>query len=288
MPSRADNSREHGSPTGARFSRASPGATSTLDPNDSRAATEPSSLTTQQPGRYARAREPGLTREWARTACGSASAPLGGRGGHTAPVVRRLRREDLGAAVRPMVRAFWDYPETLHLLPNERHRRHVLPRYLLSDARDALAFDTLFGAESSGARLVGAAAWIPPEAYPVSIGRQLRQLVDLAPSLPWGWRAVPEARRGQGANSARHRIHPPHYYLRAIGVDPATHSRGVGTSLMEPALYLADDRQVGCFLQTVTDANVAWYQRFGFRVVDRYRPTPQWPEVHAMWRDPAA
>lgn len=207
-------------------------------------------------------------------------------GGQNVEMVRRLGGEEFADAVRPLVRAFWSDPETLHLLPNERDRRHVLPRYLLSDVRDAVGFDMLFGAESADGQLVGAAAWIPPEAYPVTAGRQLRQAVGLAPSLPWGWRAPLEARRGQAANRARHRIHPPHFYLRAIGVDPASQARSVGTSLMEPALRVADDRSVGCFLQTVTDANVAFYRQFGFRVVDEYHPTTRWPLVQAMWRDP--
>ena len=200
-------------------------------------------------------------------------------------MVSSLGTEQLADAVRPMVEAFWLYPETVHLLPDERRRRRVLPRYLLSDARDAARFDLLFGAHH-GAEIVGAAAWIPPEAYPVSVPRQVRQIVDLAPSLPWGWRALREAQRGQSANRARHRSHPPHFYLRAIGVDPRIQGSGIGSSLVTPVLEMADSRHVGCFLQTATKGNVGWYERFGFRVADTYRPTPSWPDVWAMWRDP--
>jgi len=184
-----------------------------------------------------------------------------------------------------MVKAFWDYPESTHLVPSERHRRHVLPRYLLSDARDAARFDMLLGAEVDGA-VVGAAAWIPPEAYPVSLRRQVRQVLDLAPALPWGWRSLREAQRGQSANRDRHRAHPEHYYLRAIGVDPDAQSQGIGSSLIEPVLDLADEKRVGCFLQTATSGNVSWYERLGFRVAEEYRPTDRWPVVWAMWRDP--
>lgn len=162
----------------------------------------------------------------------------------------------------------------------------MLSRYLLSDARDALRFEMLLGAEVDGA-IVAAAAWIPPEAYPVSRWRQLLQLRELLPTLPWTWRSLPEARRAQAANRRRHRVHPEHFYLRAIGVDPAVQSNGLGSSLIRPVLDLADDRAVGCFLQTATAANVSWYERFDFQVVDHYRPTPSWPEVWAMWRDPA-
>jgi len=124
--------------------------------------------------------------------------------------VRTLGSSELHAAVRPLVKAFWTYSETVHLLPDERRRRRVLPRYLLSDVRDAARFGTLLAAEVDG-EVVGAAAWIPPEAYPVSLGRQVRQLVDLAPALPWAWAAALEARRGQVANRTHHRGQPPHF-----------------------------------------------------------------------------
>jgi ribosomal protein S18 acetylase RimI-like enzyme len=196
--------------------------------------------------------------------------------------VRQLRD-----AVRPLVRAFWTYPETVHLLPDESRRRRVLPRALLADARDAVRFGSLLGTELDG-EIVGAAAWLPPEGYPVSLGRQLRQVLDLAPSLPWGWRVAREAQRGQTANRAHHRPYPPHFYLRAIGVDPALQARGLGSSLVRPMLDMADARGVGCFLQTATSVNVRWYEQFGFAVAECYRPTPTWPEVWSMWRDPAS
>ena len=184
-----------------------------------------------------------------------------------------------------MVKAFWNYPETVHLLPQEGPRGRALPRYLRSDAKDAARFDLLLGAEVDGV-IRGAAAWIPPEAYPVSIGRQVFQALDLLPALPSSWRSLPEARRGQAANRLRHRGSADHFYLRAIGIDPEVQFRGLGSSLVQPVLELADRRAVGCYLQTATADNVPWYERFGFKVVDQYRPTTTWPEVWAMWRDP--
>lgn len=198
-----------------------------------------------------------------------------------------LQSPHLSAAVRVLTSAFWTYPETVHLLPDEHRRHRVLPQYLLSDVRDALRFGTLFGAFDDG-RVVGAAAWIPPQAYPVSTSRQIRQLVDLAPALPWGWRAALEAQRGRHKNREYHRRHPPHFYLRAVGVDPTCQSRGFGSSLVVPILTLADQQGVGCFLQTATADNVRWYEQFGFGVADVYHPTPSWPQTWTMWRDAAS
>lgn len=206
---------------------------------------------------------------------------------HTDFVTEVLRTSQLKEASQVLTSAFWTYPETLHLLPDERRRRHVLPRYLLSDAHDAVRYGTLLGAVSGG-RIAGAAAWIPPEAYPISLRRQISQLLDLAPALPWGWRAAREAQRGRHLNRHYHRRHPEHFYLRAVGVDPSCQGRGFGSSLLTPILTLADQRAVGCFLQTATSENVHWYEQFGFEVADVYQPTPSWPQTWTMWRNPGS
>ncbi len=183
-----------------------------------------------------------------------------------------------------MTRAFWTFPETVHLLPNERARRRVLPRYLASDMADAARAGRLNVAERDGA-VVGAAAWLPPGAYPISAARQIRELLPLAPALPWAIRAALEGRRGQTANRARHRTHgEPHYFLRTIGVDPVHQYQGVGGALVQPMLDAADAEHVGCFLFTATEENAAWYHRLGFETSALYNPTPTWPDVWAMWR----
>lgn len=193
---------------------------------------------------------------------------------------------DVDRAVPPLVRAFWSFPETVHLLPSEAVRRRVLPRYLASDARDAARYGTLLGARTAEGSIVGAATWLPPHAYPVSTLRSAREAARLLPALPWALSALREAQRGQAANRNQHRCFPPHYWLRAIGVDPAAQHTGIGTALIAPILRLADQTHRGCFLFTATADNVSWYRRFGFTESASYRPTATWPMVWALWREP--
>jgi ribosomal protein S18 acetylase RimI-like enzyme len=192
---------------------------------------------------------------------------------------------DVRAALPPMVRAFWTFPETVHLLPSERARRRVLPRYLAADMADASRFGGLHLTRDA-AGVVGAIAWLPPDAYPVPMVRQIRQLMPLVTTLPWAWRAAVEGQRGSSANRSHHRGYEPHYFVRAIGVDPAQHGRGIGTSLMAKVFERADAERVGCFLFTATESNAAWYTSLGFDTAARYKPTPTWPDVWAMWRPP--
>ncbi len=171
-------------------------------------------------------------------------------------------------------------------MPNETKRRRVLPRYLAADMADAPRFGGLHLAGDED-HVIGAAAWLPPGAYPITLRRELRQCVGFVPALPWAVGAALEGRRGQAANRARHHQHgEPHYFLRAIGVSPDHQHEGVGKRLITPMLDRADDENVGCFLFTATDANAAWYHSLGFETAAHYNPTPTWPDVWAMWRSP--
>jgi ribosomal protein S18 acetylase RimI-like enzyme len=152
--------------------------------------------------------------------------------------------------------------------------------------RDARTVGGLRVAERDG-RAVGAAAWLPPHAYPISPRRQLGELLTLVPALPWGISAAREGRRGQAANRRAHRAFAePHFFLRSVGVDPDYQGSGIGNELVAPMLAAADAEHVGAFLFTATQSNASWYHRLGFETVERYHPTPTWPEVWAMWRKP--
>ena len=69
------------------------------------------------------------------------------------------------------------------------------------------------------------------------------------------------------------------YVLAVTGEDPGIELK---------AIERADREHLGCFLTTVTPENTVWYERFGFTIASEYRPTPRWPTVWAMWREPKA
>lgn len=63
-----------------------------------------------------------------------------------------------------------------------------------------------------------------------------------------------------------HRPAEPHVVLATLGTDPAHQGRGLAGTLLENQLSRLDDRGVMCALETSSEANVAFYQRFGFEV----------------------
>jgi GNAT superfamily N-acetyltransferase len=199
--------------------------------------------------------------------------------------IRPLGKSALGLVGEILTDSFWTYPEVVHLLPNESRRRRILPRYLTADCVDALRFGTLFGAYDSGT-LAGVSAWLPPGAFPASRRREVALLGHMLPIVPWALPIVPEVLRSQKAKDAGH-THEPHIYLCEIGVSRHSQGTRAGSALLHSMVQEADTAGVGCYLTTSNASNTGWYRRFGFEVTEEFRPTPSWPRVWRMWRDPA-
>ena len=58
-----------------------------------------------------------------------------------------------------------------------------------------------------------------------------------------------------------------HWYLMILGVDSEKQSQGVGSSLVAPMLARADEEGLPCYLETMKEINVAFYEKHGFHVV---------------------
>lgn len=127
---------------------------------------------------------------------------------------------------------------------------------------------------------VGAALWQPP-------GTRVRKRTAIlgAPTYlrVFGGRLV-DAIRSQLAVECQ-RPTTPHWYLKALGVLPGKQGLGVGSALMRDRLAVADRHHHCAFLETSTDENVRFYQRFGFRVVNR-TPTVGTATAMGLWRAP--
>ena len=58
----------------------------------------------------------------------------------------------------------------------------------------------------------------------------------------------------------------PVWFLDHVGVEPDRQGRGIGAALISWGLANARRDGIGAFLETATEANVAYYETFGFRV----------------------
>ena len=175
-----------------------------------------------------------------------------------------LPGDRLAEAASILARSFHDNPNFVYLFPKEGARARALPRLQQTCLRDALSFGYTYAA-TLGGELVGVAAWLPPGAFPLSPRRQLRALSDTARMLAASPLSIPRLLRFMAGVT---KLHPPqpYWYLEVIGVEPAVQGLGVGTRLLEPVLALADEAGQPCYLETMTERNVAWYGKLGFDV----------------------
>ena len=170
------------------------------------------------------------------------------------------------AAAAAIAAGHADYPSFRALFADPSCRARALKAFFEATVRDASPFDAVLAAGDEQ-RVDATAVWLPPGAFPWSIGRKLRAapaFMRVAAAAP---RSFPAFAR-YGSTVERHHRGGTCWYLVVLSVRPDAQRRGLGTRLVAPVLERADRDAVPCRLETSDPANVAYYQRFGFSVVE--------------------
>ena len=199
--------------------------------------------------------------------------------------VERLDRAGAREAGDVIATSHADYPGFRYVFPDPGVRRKVLHPFMAVTARDASVHGYALIARGDDS-VLGAALWMPPGTFPLSGIRKARMTGGLLRVAVAARRSLPAFMR---LGTALEHAHPPgpSWYLEALGVHPRAQRRGVGTRLMAPALALADEAGLPCYLQTSDPANVDYYRRFGFEVSQpAIEVFPDGPAYIGMTRPP--
>jgi ribosomal protein S18 acetylase RimI-like enzyme len=179
-----------------------------------------------------------------------------------------------------------DYPAFRHVFPDPARRERALRPFFTATVRDAVPFGSVYVAREGG-QVLATAVWLPPGSFPWSGRRKLRAL----PNFLRVFAAAPGSFRTfvrYGANAEQAHPREPHWYLVVLGVRPQAQRRGLGTRLIAPVLERADRDGVACYLESSDHANVAYYERFGFVLLDdALALVPDGP-THVAMRRPAS
>lgn len=203
--------------------------------------------------------------------------------GSTALVLRPATSADVEGLAAILARAFYDDPPTIWLLPDPATRLARLTRM----------FATAIGIEAlqhggvdiawSDAEMLGGAVWLPPGHWEPGLREKIQALPHYVRVMAGGWgRALPYGRALGAAHPTE-----PHWYLKAIGVDPGSRGRGVAGLLLRSRLERCDAGGNPAYLEASTPSHVPLYERFGFRRTGDIRVPEGAPVLTAMWRTPA-
>lgn len=124
---------------------------------------------------------------------------------------------------------------------------------------------------------VGVAVWIPPG----------RPEIDFTVDPP---AAEPPPDRLErfaiiGSLMEEHTPHEMHWYLQLLGTHPDWQRQGIGAALMDLMFERSDADGLGCYLETETVENVAYYLHHGFDVRSEW-DVPTGPHMWGMYRPP--
>jgi len=194
----------------------------------------------------------------------------------SAPVaIRELRETDLPAAVGIIARGMRDNPIHIAALGAEAEERSGrLTRMFTVALPIFLSKGVVLGA-FHGEALVGIAGMIPPGKCQPSMKDKLALLPRIVPAVGSG--AFTRVGRWT-ATWARHDPAEPHWHLGPVAVDAHLQGKGIGTVLLNEYCSRLDAREAVGYLETDKEANVRFYERFGFVTVGRENvlEVPNW------------
>jgi ribosomal protein S18 acetylase RimI-like enzyme len=173
----------------------------------------------------------------------------------------RLAASQRDQAADVLAKAFMADPVYARLFPDPDHRSRALRQLW----RGVISYCLVYGEVHTTPTVSGAACWLSPGNTGTTLWRTIRTRF-----------ALPRAVIGFGQEARTlfldvlallDRFHKeimskPHWYLWALGVDPACQGQGIGGALIAPVLAL----DMPCYLEALTEANVAFYEKRGFVV----------------------
>jgi hypothetical protein len=163
-----------------------------------------------------------------------------------------------------MGRAFHNDPLWQYLVPDDSRRARTVPLSMGILVRYCL----LYGMIYTTSALDGVACWLPPGETTPSIIRLVRIGIRSAP-FQLGWTGFRRYMAIENYGGKIHKSLAPgkHWYLWGLGVKPSQQGLGIGGMLIQPVLALADIDRLPCYLETMSEKNVPFYEKHGFRVV---------------------
>jgi GNAT superfamily N-acetyltransferase len=172
-----------------------------------------------------------------------------------------LAQDEVERAAGVIARAFQDDPLMVYMHPDAGDRARLGPPHFAAVVRLGVGHGRAW--RTPGFEAVS--TWLAPGGWPPP-GEALGAagFGGLADAV--GAEALERFLGVYGWIDTMH-LDEPHWLLQLIGVEPEARGTGLGRSVLEPGLALADEAGEPCYLETLLERNVGFYEANGFETV---------------------
>lgn len=161
-------------------------------------------------------------------------------------------------------KAFYTDPNYQYIMPNPEKRFSQIKWWMEIMLRYGFKYGEVY--VSSG--IEGAAIWLGPN-YPLVNDFQIARMGLICFPLKIGMSGLTRMLHVMNKWEQLHKQElAKHMYLMIVGVDPDFQGKGIGSALLAPVLAKADRDGLTCYLETVTERDVRFYQKNDFVIVN--------------------
>jgi ribosomal protein S18 acetylase RimI-like enzyme len=177
----------------------------------------------------------------------------------------KLEAEQSKKAAVLLTAAFFNYPMMVHYFQDPKKRERRLPWYMKNVLNSAMRYGEVFVTSD----LTGVLFILPPGHTRLTNKEYIKSGFLMTP-IVMGYRSYKKSNECEIFVADTHERlmnGREHYYLWGLVVDPGTQRKGVGSTLMKIIIDRADTKNVPVYLETHDKNNVAYYERFGFKLI---------------------
>nr|MDO8109373.1 GNAT family N-acetyltransferase [Candidatus Sigynarchaeota archaeon] len=180
-------------------------------------------------------------------------------------------KKDLSRLAQTCAEAFIDYPLHAYAVPERTEREKLLPSYFKVMVRYGFKFGDMYATSEN---LEGVAIYIHPESGPITTWRWV-QCGMLGFMHECGSAAMKRYNQAIAPIEMLKKKHapPPFTYLGYLAVEPRSQNRGYASKLVKPMLDHLAEKKMACYLETFKPKNEEFYNRLGFKTVEKF-PLP--------------
>ena len=154
--------------------------------------------------------------------------------------------------------------------------------------QSVICIGLIYGEVFTTPSMLGIAVWVSPEYNSFTFESMFRTgFLRAILSMGFGslWRFVRSSIFVEKLQ--KQAISVPHWTLVFIGVEPTHRGKGIGGNLIQPILARADSDGIPCYVESVDERNLTFYQRHGFEIVKDGQVPNSGLQVWILVRKPA-